>query len=69
MYAQMISDGYRFGAPSHEAEDIDAQVVKRMRCPKCHGKMHYEGYHKPSRDHTEYVALAVCNACGHTISF
>ena len=28
--AYMVLQGYRFGAPSQEAEDIDAQVVGRV---------------------------------------
>ena len=64
-FEQMMAQGYRCGAPSQEAEDIDAQVVERLQCPRCSGAMHYKGFHKPN----EYVALAVCNQCGHTLSF
>ena len=66
---QMIADGYRFGAPSWEAEEIDAQVAQGLKCPKCGGSMHYEGYHKRSSGFTEYVALAVCNNCHHQLAF
>ena len=62
-FTQMIEQGYRIGAPSLEAEDIDAGVVERMRCRKCGGSMRYEGYHR----HNEYVALAVCNQCKHWV--
>ena len=66
---QMVDHGYRFGAPSQEAEAIDVQVTERMKCRKCDGSMYYEGYHRQSRGSTEYVALAVCNHCGHEIAF
>ena len=71
MYAfeQMMARGYHVGAPSQEAEAIDAQVAERQRCPKCGGSMRYEGYHKRSRGYREYIALAVCNHCGHVASF
>ena len=62
---QMIALGYRFGAPSREAEEIDAQVAQRMACSKCGGSMYYVGYHKD----TEYVALAVCSKCHHQLAF
>ena len=68
-FTQMVADGYRLGAPSEEAADIDTQVAERMRCRKCGGPMHYQGYHKRSGIRCEYVALAVCNRCGHTTSF
>jgi hypothetical protein len=63
--AQMIGQGYRYGAPTQEAEDIDVQVTKSMKCRKCGGSMHYEGYHRPG----EYVAVAVCNECGREVAF
>jgi hypothetical protein len=68
-YAQMVVEGYRFGAPSEEAADIDAQVAERMRCRKCGGPMHYEGYHRSYGAYSEYIALAVCNHCRYTVSF
>ena len=67
--AQMVVQGYHFGAPSQEAEDIDAQVAARMKCRKCGGSMHYEGVHKNGSSYTEYVALAVCDDCGYEIAF
>ena len=71
MYAfeQMMARGYHVGAPSQEAEAIDAQVAERQRCPKCEGSMHYLGFHRNGPGHREYVALAVCNRCSHTVSF
>jgi transcription elongation factor Elf1 len=64
-FAQMAAEGYRFGAPSQEAEDIDAQVAEHMNCGKCGSSMRYEGYYKLH----EYIALAVCNRCGHQVEF
>ena len=65
MFAQMVADGYRFGAPSQEAEEIDSAVAERLRCPRCRGPMHYEGYHRRG----SYVALAVCDHCGYVQAF
>ena len=69
VFAQMVDRGYHFGAPSQEAEDIDSQVAARMKCRKCGGSMHYEGYHKNGRGYSEYVALAVCSCCGYEVAF
>ena len=68
-FTQMIAQGYRFGAPSAEAEEIDAQIASGIRCPKCGGTTHYEGYHRQGRGHPSYIALAVCNRCGHETEF
>ena len=67
--AHMVGQGYQFGAPSQEAEEIDAQVAEGLKCRKCGGPMRYEGYHRQSRGYTEYVALAVCNRCGYELAF
>jgi hypothetical protein len=67
--AQMIGQGYQFGAPSAEAEEIDTQVAEGLRCRKCGSSMRYEGYHKNSGGYAEYIALAVCNECGYEVSF
>ena len=66
---RMVAQGYRFGAPSQEAEEIDAQIAERYPCSVCGGPMHYEAYHKHNGRYTEYVALAVCNRCGHQVEF
>jgi hypothetical protein len=63
--AQRVALGYQPGAPTPEAEAIDVEVAQAHPCPKCGGQMWYDGYH---RQH-EYIALAVCNDCGHVISF
>jgi C4-type Zn-finger protein len=67
--AHMVAQGYHFGAPTQEAEDIDTQVAEGLRCPKCGGSMHFEGYHKNSGGYAEYIALAICNRCGYEVSF
>ena len=61
----MLTQGYHFGAPTWEAEEIDAQVAQGLKCRKCAGPMRYEGYHSP----TEYIALAICDHCGREVSF
>ena len=68
-FAAMVAQGYRIGAPTEEAEDIDAQIAERMRCRKCQSPMRYESYHKRSGRTREYVALAVCDRCGYVVSF
>jgi hypothetical protein len=68
-FAVMVAQGYRIGAPTEEAEDIDAQIAERMRCRKCGSPMRYEGYYKRSGRICEYVALAVCDRCSHVVSF
>jgi hypothetical protein len=65
----LVSAGYQPGAPTPEAEDIDAHIAESQPCPKCSGPMHYEGYHRRYNGYTEYVALAVCNRCGYEVSF
>ena len=66
---QMVAQGYRLGAPSQEAEDIDTQVAEGLECPKCHSPIHYEGYHRRSRGYAEYIALAVCDNCHYQRAF
>ena len=67
--AQMVAEGYRFGAPSEEAADIDAVIAERHPCPRCGGPMRYEAYHKRRAGYCSYIALAVCNRCGHQVEF
>ena len=66
---RLVSRGYHPGAPTPEAEAIDAEVARAQPCPECGGRMRYEGYHRHSNGYLEYVALAVCSSCGHEISF
>ena len=63
--AWMLAQGYHFGAPTWEAEEIDAQVAQSLKCRKCDGSMRYQGYH----NHTEYIALAICCHCGREVAF
>jgi hypothetical protein len=65
----MITQGYHFGAPSQDAEEIDARIAESLACPNCGGSMHYEGYHRQHNGRYHYIALAVCNSCGHETSF
>jgi len=67
--AQVVAQGYHLGAPSQEAEDIDAQVAEGLKCRKCGSPMRYEGYHRRTNGYCEYVALAVCTHCGHEVAF
>ena len=66
---QLVAGGYQPGAPTAEAEAIDAEVAGAYPCAQCGGQMHYEGYHRHRNGYTEYVALAVCDDCAHEISF
>ena len=66
---RMVVEGYAVGAPTQEVEDMDASVAERHPCRKCGGAMRYEGYHKHSGNYSEYIALAVCDDCGHVVSF
>ena len=67
--AYMAAQGYHFGAPTQEAEEIDVQVAESLRCPRCGDPMRYAGYHRQTRGYTEYVALAICSRCGYAVSF
>lgn len=63
---ELLQCGYRFRSPSPTVADIDAPIAERMPCPKCGGRMHYEGY---TSERGSYIALAVCNKCGHEEEF
>ena len=67
--AQMITQGYRVGAPTSEVEEMDAQVIEGRLCPKCGSPLHFESYHRQGQGYQEYVALAVCDACGYERAF
>ena len=58
-------DGYRHGAPSAEAEAIDAQVAEESPCRECDGPCYFEPFSKPG----SYHAFAVCLVCGHEEEF
>jgi hypothetical protein len=59
----MLIRGWRAAAPAREAGEIDAQVADGLRCHKCQGPIHHQGFHRFRRDHTEHLALAVCDVC------
>ena len=61
----MVTKGYRFGAPTREAELIDSQVASRLKCPHCGSTMYYQGWHRSG----SYIALAVCRRCGYELEF
>ena len=65
----MLVGGYKPGAPSLEAETMDAEIAESRPCPSCGGQMRYQGYHRHYDGYTEYVALALCTCCGRKISF
>ena len=67
--SQMVAQGYRFGAPSAEAEEIDSQVASGFKCPHCAGHMHYQGWHRSSSGYASYIALAICSRCGYELEF
>ena len=66
---QMIALGYRIGAPTPAAEEIDSEIARGMKCPKCGRNMHYEGFYCRSNGDFSYIALAVCNKCGYELEF
>jgi len=58
-------DGYKCKAPSFEAEQIDAEIVAKMKCRRCKSQMRYEPWTRPG----SYIALAVCPNCGAEVEF
>lgn len=67
--AQMVTQGYRVGAPTQEVEEMDAQVAEAQPCPRCGGPVRYEGYHRRTSRYCEYGVLAVCDDCGYELAF
>ncbi len=61
----LTNDGYRPGAPSAEAEAIDAQVAEDSPCRECDGPCYYKAFSKPG----SYRAFAICLNCGHEEEF
>jgi len=59
------AEGYEYGAPSWEIEELDGEIAEKYPCPACGGHCRYEAWHKPN----SYIALAVCNDCGHEVAF
>ena len=60
-----LEQGYSPGAPSQQAEDIDAAVAERTPCRRCGGTMYSQGFHKPGA----YIVYAVCRLCGYSVEF
>lgn len=67
MNLTMPFNGYEYGAPSWEVEEIDAEIVSKMKCPLCGGPMRYEPYW--AKDSNSYISLAVCDPCKYTYAF
>ena len=58
--------GYKTGAPSKEAAQIDREVCAESICPTCgHQGLTYHPWHKPG----SYRAFATCPNCGHFDEF
>jgi len=68
-FGQTLDQSYQYGAPTQEIEEMDAQAIAGMKCRRCGGPMHYQGYFRDGPGYSGYVALAVCNRCGHKTSF
>jgi len=65
---ELMQAGYYPGLPpgaDFDTELQDAEMVAAMRCRKCGGAMHFEGYYRDG----SYIALAVCNQCGNEEEF
>jgi len=58
-------EGYKRGAPSFNAAEIDGEVANRATCPKCGGACYYNAWHKPG----SYRAFIVCRQCGYRQEF
>jgi hypothetical protein len=57
--------GWREGAPVHAAAaaKIDQEIVAHTRCLGCKKKaLRYHAWHRPRRG---YLAVTICQACGH----
>lgn len=68
-FGQMIDQSYQYGAPTQEIEEMDAHAIAAMKCRHCGGPVHYKGYFHDGPAYSEYVALAICNRCGHEQAF
>jgi C4-type Zn-finger protein len=67
-FEEMTALGYRYGAPTPQAAEIDGQVAAQQVCPRCGSPLHYEGYQHTDPRY-EYIALTVCGHCGYSRSF
>lgn len=65
-YEELMFLGYRPGAPSYEAAEIDMQVISDTKCPECdHVGMEYRPYHTKN----SYRAFAVCPQCNFALEY
>ena len=60
-----LMQGYTPGAPTQQAEEIDAAVAERTPCRRCGGTMYSQGYHKEG----SYIVFAHCRLCGYAVEF
>jgi len=59
-------EGYTWGAPSYDAQEIDKQVANNAKCEKCgYNGLCYRPFHKPD----SYRAFILCPDCGHIDEF
>jgi hypothetical protein len=69
-FERYIAKGYQWGAPTSEAENIDADVAASMTCRECGREgMTYDGRHRYTPWGLEYVATAECLQCGARVEF
>lgn len=59
---------YRAAGYASYKSGYDSEEAALMRCEKCKSTCHYVGL-KRFRPATHYVALAVCDNCGHEVEF
>ena len=64
-YSRMTDAGYKNEAPSRRAEEIDSDIVERMRCRRCGGLLRYEPWvRRGDIDRcNSYIVYAVCENC------
>lgn len=61
--SEMLQTGFFESFKDTAYSRIDKEQAEKIVC-KCGTKMQYRGYRSPS----SYVAFAVCEACGNTMS-
>lgn len=65
--ADLFLQGFKPGAPTRQAADIDAAVTEKSACPHCGGQMHYEPWtHGRTK---RYVAVMACYPCKYEVEF
>ena len=68
----MLEAGWKCGAPCDETEHLDGEIVEKLVCYSCGGKLHYEPFHRGSRldgERCEYQPYTVCMECGQVREF